>query len=103
MGVVLKGGGGFQCLLWWVRLLGHESGAARQPRIRVSILVVVDSAPRLRTAGRVAHVLRRFQSLLSWIRLLGTRWRCDITLTEAGFNPCCRGFGSSAPLRAHGH
>ena len=63
---------------------------------RVSILVVLDQAARHGTC--TAADVRRcgFQSLLSWIRLLGQSRRTSLARTASGFNPCCLGSGCSA-------
>ncbi len=86
----------FQSLLSWIRLLGTvprpgvdtcvgvsilvvldqaarpaDSSCVSDCNVAVSILVVLDQAARPRAALRSHDSAVRFQSLLSWIRLLG--------------------------------
>ena len=92
--------GMFQSLFWWISLLGSEAtpadnaralgfnpcfggsrSSARQPDraprrgSRVSILVLVDLAPRPRRRPALAASCKMFQSLFWWISLLGS-WTC---------------------------
>ena len=62
----------------------------------VSILVVLDQAARPPAHGRTVASRGRFQSLLSWIRLLGTCAESCRACTTWCFNPCCLGSGCSA-------
>ena len=51
-----------------------------------------------RSSGRHRGWTMGFQSLLSWIRLLGLPGTCS--RRPSGFNPCCLGSGCSAPVDA---
>ena len=111
----------FQSLLSWISLIGSRwpwrrssgatsfnpccrgsaSSAQLDPRVlsradSVSILVVVDQPHRLAEAKSLADAFFRFQSLLSWISLIGPCPPSRSQRRRKGFNPCCRGSASSA-------
>src|SRR6266446_6651183 len=62
---------------------------------RVSILVVMDTAPQLQKIASTAHASSMFQSLLLWIPLLNTYFATTRRFGNSGFNPCCYGYRSS--------
>ena len=62
---------GFQSLFWWISLLGSSQCAVAMRRCVVSILVLVDLAPRHGIIGFENQRYPMFQSLFWWISLLG--------------------------------
>ena len=114
----------FQSLLSWISVIGKEYDARRYRADPVSILVVLDlghwpdhssrSTERCRCfnpcclgSRSLAIPDRRFdwaawlfQSLLSWISVIGNRSWSSMRKSNRGFNPCCLGSRSLAVSRA---
>ena len=63
----------FQSLFWWISLLGDGKGFRPAAAGSVSILVLVDLAPRHPSGPLKAPPRLMFQSLFWWISLLGPR------------------------------
>ena len=83
-------------MLSWISLLGSDLRRRRVRPACVSILVVLDQSARQAMRSINGFDKYVFQSLLSWISLLGrTAWWCASKF-RTGFNPCCLGSVCSA-------